>query len=495
MQVAKLSHANYRVPLLFCLLGIILTISFSEVYAQGTWSTKTSMPTARAFAAGGVMSDSFYVAGGSPPTGFSASVVEAYNPLTDSWVTKAPMILGGRLGAGAGVIGTNFYVVGGNDGVSGDTRTLQVYDSIHDIWTIANSIPTPDVMDSPASAVVGGILYILGGQIPACHSLDSVWAYDPSIDSWTLKTPMPLARSGGAAGVINGKIYVIGGNSQAFCGDPQNQLPTSVDVYDPATDTWSTAAPIPNPRQTHSVAVINGLLYVMGGNGPSGDLDPTVIAYDPTTNSWTEVAPIPTPRQVMAVGVIGNTAYAAGGLSNHAGTVHATVEAFTPSPSVPMLTALGPAAVWVGLKNSDDVGIKFDLLAEVYKDSTLIGSGQVNSVPGGSSGFNNAKLDSIPLNLSAPTPFPGGSTLALKLYVRNACTGSGKNSGTARLWYNDAAANSQFGATIETAQTYFLVDGFALSNQQGPGPKKNIDVAAGSKCSSFKSFGTWSFPP
>src|SRR5262249_30540908 len=47
------------------------------------------------------------------------------------------------------------------------------------------------------------------------------------------------------------------------------------------------------------------------------------------------------------------------------------------------LVELSPAKIWVGLKNSDDVGLKFDLLAEVYKDSTLVSSGQVNSVSGG----------------------------------------------------------------------------------------------------------------
>jgi hypothetical protein len=159
------------------------------------------------------------------------------------------------------------------------------------------------------------------------------------------------------------------------------------------------------------------------------------------------------------------------------------------------LSELSPAKVWIGLKNSDDFEIRFDLLAEVYKGSTLVGSGQVNSVAGGSSGFNNAKLDTIPLSLFAPVDFPPGSSVSIKLYVRNACAGSGKNSGSARLWYNDTAANSQFGATLGAPSNYYLRDGFALSNSPGPGPKTTIDVAAGAKCSPFKTFGTWSGTP
>jgi hypothetical protein len=165
----------------------------------------------------------------------------------------------------------------------------------------------------------------------------------------------------------------------------------------------------------------------------------------------------------------------------------------SPVSSTPLLTELLPAKVLVGLKNSDAVGIKFDLLAEVYKDGTLVSSGQIDSVPGGSSGFNNAKLNIIPFASFDPVPAPEGTELSLKLYVRNACVGSGQNSGVARLWYNDNIANSQFGATIgNNTNTYYLVDGFNLWTTPGIGPKLKIDVAAGAKCSPFKLFASWS---
>lgn len=141
--------------------------------------------------------------------------------------------------------------------------------------------------------------------------------------------------------------------------------------------------------------------------------------------------------------------------------------------SGPALCSLSPAKIWVGLKNSDDVGTKFDLRAEIYKGSSLIGSGQLNSVAGGSSGFNNAKLASIPLTLFAPVGWPTGSTLGIKLYVRNTCSGSTHNSGTARLWYDAAAANTQFGATIGSASnTYFLLKGSRWGLFPGPDQRR-----------------------
>jgi hypothetical protein len=158
------------------------------------------------------------------------------------------------------------------------------------------------------------------------------------------------------------------------------------------------------------------------------------------------------------------------------------------------LTALGPAQLWLGLKNSDDVGAKFDLRAEVLRNGVVIGSGQLDGVPGGSSGFNNAVLRTIDLALTAPVDVCPGDTLSLKLSVRIAANVAGHRSGTARLWFNDSAANSQFSTTIgDTTTSNFLLDGFGLGSVAGSGPKKTIDVfvdrAVGGN--PFKPFGAW----
>ena len=167
---------------------------------------------------------------------------------------------------------------------------------------------------------------------------------------------------------------------------------------------------------------------------------------------------------------------------------------FDVTVNAPSLTAIGPANVWIGLKNSDDVGTKFDLLAEVFKNGNPIGSGQLNGVNGGSSGFNNAALRTINMALTNSASFCPGDTLSFKLSVRIAVGVTGHRSGTARLWYNDVAANSRVNATIDgVGGDFFLRDGFVLNTTVGPGPKKTIDVfvdrAVGGN--PFKPFGTW----
>jgi len=168
----------------------------------------------------------------------------------------------------------------------------------------------------------------------------------------------------------------------------------------------------------------------------------------------------------------------------------------------PVLTALSPARVWIGLKNSDDVGAHFDLKAEVYKDGLSIGGGSLENVPGGGSGFTNAKNDSIPvaLTVSPPVDLPSGTTLSIKLSARIACASKTHLSGAARFWYDDMQAASQFGATVDGVPVpYYIRSGSALGSTQGAGPKKSADVALNSKQSctgtpgrSYTPIGTWS---
>jgi hypothetical protein len=164
-----------------------------------------------------------------------------------------------------------------------------------------------------------------------------------------------------------------------------------------------------------------------------------------------------------------------------------------------VLSSLSPANVWVGLANSDDVGIRFDLLANVSVNGVPVGSGHLDSVAGGSSGFNNAKLNSILLTLTAPVTVSSGDVFSIQVAARNACAGSGKNSGRARLWYNGQPidtgatrdAGSRFDATIGgTNSDYFLRPSSVLSRTAGSA-KVSTDVAAGAKCGPFVSFGTW----
>jgi hypothetical protein len=151
------------------------------------------------------------------------------------------------------------------------------------------------------------------------------------------------------------------------------------------------------------------------------------------------------------------------------------------------------------------VGLRVDLKAEVYVDDVLIGSGQLDNLTTGSSGFNNALLRTVPLALSdGSVEVPAGTVVAIKVSVRRTCVGGGHNSGTVRLWYNGPAidsgstrnAGSRFDATIDGVSTdYFLRTGLALDETAGTA-QASVDAAVNSAqpCPArpYSAFGTWS---
>jgi len=179
---------------------------------------------------------------------------------------------------------------------------------------------------------------------------------------------------------------------------------------------------------------------------------------------------------------------------------------FGPPVDDNLLTALGPARVWVGLKNSDAVGLKLDLLAEVFVGGDKIAEGVLDNVSSGSSGFNNAILHAVPLGLVNGT-VEVTAPLQLMVSARRTCAGGGHNSGTPRLWYNGQAidsgparnAGSRFDATIcGSTDNYHLRTGFALSKTAGTSRSfadKFVDSTAVCPDRPYTTFGTWTLTP
>lgn len=162
-----------------------------------------------------------------------------------------------------------------------------------------------------ATAVVDGIIYVMGGLVRGypeyCQgAISSVEAYDPATDTWTPRSPMPARRfyTSGAA-VLDGKIYVPGG--WACEGSMDNLF-----VYDVATDTWSDAGPLPGWTSSGFAHVIDGALYILNGwtgTAYSGDLH----RYDPSTRTWTRLATVRLGHAYGASGVIGGRIVLLGG--------------------------------------------------------------------------------------------------------------------------------------------------------------------------------------
>ena len=83
--------------------------------------------------------------------------------------------------------------------------------------------------------------------------------YNRCANSWVTGTSMPTARAAPAAGVICGKLYVVGGDDSV--GDPTDVL----EIYNPMTNIWTTGTSMPTARDSLAAGVICGILYAVGG--------------------------------------------------------------------------------------------------------------------------------------------------------------------------------------------------------------------------------------
>ncbi|HET7842359.1 MAG TPA: kelch repeat-containing protein [Terriglobia bacterium] len=157
---------------------------------------------------------------------------------------------------------------------------------------------------------------------------------------WTTRAPLPTARLGASAATVNGKIYVVGGaGTSGTCGSRVGTL----EVYDPATGSWSTRAPMPTPRDSTAAVAVGERLYVIGGDNICLGMLSTVEVYDPITDTWTTKAPMPTPRSGLAAAVVDGIVYAIGGVNFTSGWL-ATVEAYNPVSNNWSVRALMPTA-------------------------------------------------------------------------------------------------------------------------------------------------------
>lgn len=239
---------------------------------MNTWASKMPMPTHRWGASATTVNGIMYVIGGQGPNGCQGalSTVEAYNPVSNMWATKTPMLTA-RFGLGVGVVNGIIYAIGGDDVNLHGLTTVEAFDPNANggmgAWTTKTAMPAPGLYGF-VTGVVNGKIYVIGGSDTGVtpSGVSTVQEFDPTgnggMGSWAARQPIPGKQPGAAGGVINGVIYVVGG----VAASQQEIAVSTVQIYNPSTDTWSTAPDMPTPRVNHGVAVANNILYAVGGN-------------------------------------------------------------------------------------------------------------------------------------------------------------------------------------------------------------------------------------
>lgn len=207
-------------------------------------------------------------------------------------------------------INERMFLTGGRD-----SRAVNVYNALNNLWSDLGVPRDGNYQELQLhhyqSVEVGGRVYIVGalkGGFPSETPVAEIYSFDPDAPAeWREEALIPQDRRRGAAAAVNygGKIYVVGGNTK---GHNDGWVPW-FDVYNPVTKTWTTLPDAPHARDHHRAAVVDGKLYVVAGRRSSvnlgnavGDTESSVDVYDFASEQWSTLDnELPTPRAGVAL--------------------------------------------------------------------------------------------------------------------------------------------------------------------------------------------------
>lgn len=164
-----------------------------------------------------------------------------------------------------------------------------VLDLNHLTWHTIPAMPCKDKVCPHGFRCVSmpneGTLFVCGGVVSDVDCpLDVVLKYEMYRNRWTVMNQMITARSFFASGVIDGMIYVAGGNSTNL-----DEL-DSAEVLDPTKGYWRPIASMGTNMASYDAAVLDGKLLVTEGWLWPFFVSPRGQVYDPITNKWDSMA-------------------------------------------------------------------------------------------------------------------------------------------------------------------------------------------------------------
>jgi N-acetylneuraminic acid mutarotase len=166
-------------------------------------------------------------------------------------------------------------------------------------------------------AAVGGKLYVLGGisgkgsnfSYPIIARGD---AYDPATDTWSRVADMPEPFTHSVGTVDGTTIWFVGG----FVGHTPGPGTEHVWKYDTAADVWSRGPDLPDARGGGASAIVGRTLHYFGGANRTRTEDMAShwsLDLDDPNATWVQHADMPMPRNHMAAATVGGKIYAVGG--------------------------------------------------------------------------------------------------------------------------------------------------------------------------------------
>lgn len=156
-------------------------------------------------------------------------------------------------------------------------------------WTARSDALVP--LTEVAAAPFGGQVWVAGGYADNGQSVTDVQVYDPATDSWSTGPSLPQGVNHSALVEAGDRLVLVGG----YLGD--NTPTDAVRVLDPATGEWADGPPLPEPRGAGAAAWDGQRIVYGGGVGPDGVAGDVWALED---DAWVSLGVLDPPREHLS---------------------------------------------------------------------------------------------------------------------------------------------------------------------------------------------------
>ncbi|XP_051553986.1 actin-binding protein IPP-like isoform X1 [Myxocyprinus asiaticus] len=216
------------------------------------------------------------------------------------------------------------YAIGGYTRLQGgrwsDSRALSCverFDSFSQYWTTVSSLH--QARSGLGVSVLEGMIYVVGGEKDSMI-FDCTERYDPVTKQWVAVASLNYPRCGVGVCSCHGALYALGG----WIG---SEIGKTMERYDPAENKWEVIGSMAVPRYYFGCCELKGFIYVIGGISDEGMELRSAEIYDPIARRWSALPIMVTRRAYVGVASLNNCIYAVGGWNEALGSLD-TVEKY-----------------------------------------------------------------------------------------------------------------------------------------------------------------------
>jgi len=233
-----------------------------------TWSVLPPLPQPVYFFGCVILNHTIYVMGGIDTLKNFSNTFQKFDLLQNKWDTL-PSLSIPRINASAVVCNDKIFLVGGAEGKnyqnSRHSGLVEAYDPLTQSWQKKSDLPTPRY--GLATICINNKILAAGGSIVNAHysaeNTSIVELYNPLTDTWSRMADLPSPNFLFGLFEIDSKIYSIGGYGYREF--------SPVIRYDMNADQWMQVGNMPEIMNQFGIAVDGMKVYVIGGktNGKS----------------------------------------------------------------------------------------------------------------------------------------------------------------------------------------------------------------------------------